>query len=448
MKTPSISGHTPPTRAQLRNVRLASGIGSTIEWYLSFAYISAAGLIFSQQFFGALGPNALIVSLGSVAASFIASPLGGVIAGHFGDRYGRKATLIGTLCVMGIASLGMGVLPTYEQIGMTAPVLLVILRFIQGLSTGGEWGGAALMAVEYAPEKKRGFYGVFSQIGTPAGFVLATGSFFLVQALTTPEQFTTFGWRIPFFISVALVLVGIKIRTSIEETPAFAEVKRANTEARIPLKEAFKGYTVHMTLAAGAFMANILAGLLLIGYFLPYTTSGLGMEAGPVLLILMIASLIWIGSTLWGGVLADRFGARKAMMGGYILLAIWAVPMFLLIDSRSLAAFALAVFVLAIGLGVSYGPQSSLFAALFPPRIRYTAASLPYAVGGILGGGFAPAIAEGLHQATGTSMAISAYIIVFMAASIACLVAIKPRHLQGFATPHETVAPAQPANVE
>lgn len=448
MTTTSAPGHKPPSRAQLRNVRLASGIGSTIEWYLSFAYISAAGLIFSQQYFGALGPDALIVSLGSVAASFIASPLGGIIAGHFGDRYGRKATLIGTLCVMGVASLGMGVLPTYEQIGMAAPVILVILRFIQGLSTGGEWGGAALMAVEYAPEKKRGFYGVFSQIGTPAGFVLATGSFFLVQALTTAEQFTSFGWRIPFFISVALVLVGIKIRTSIEETPAFAEVKREHIEARIPLKEAFKGYTVHMALAAGAFMANILAGLLLIGYFLPYTTSGLKMEAGPVLLILMFASMVWIGSTLWGGVLADRFGARKAMMGGYILLALWAVPMFWLIDSRSLVAFALAVFVLAIGLGVSYGPQSSLFAALFPPRIRYTAASLPYAVGGILGGGFAPAIAEGLHQATGTSMAIAAYIVVFMAASIACLVAIKARHLQGFAVEHATAASSVPAGVE
>lgn len=195
-------------------------------------------------------------------------------------------------------------------------------------------------------------------------------------------------------------------------------------------------------------MANILAGLLLIGYFLPYTTSGLKMEAGPVLLILMFASMVWIGSTLWGGVLADRFGARQAMIGGYILLALWAVPMFLLIDSRSLVAFAVAVFVLAIGLGISYGPQSSLFAALFPPRIRYTAASLPYAVGGILGGGFAPAIAEGLHQATGTSMAIAAYIVVFMAASIACLVAIKARHLQGFAVEHATAASSVPATVE
>jgi MFS family permease len=446
--TTSAQGHTPPSPSQLRNVRLASGIGSTIEWYLSFAYISAAGLIFSQQYFGALGPDALIVSLGSVAASFIASPLGGIIAGHFGDRYGRKATLIGTLGVMGVASLGMGVLPTYDQIGIAAPVLLVILRFIQGLSTGGEWGGAALMAVEYAPERKRGFYGVFSQIGTPAGFVLATGSFFLVQALTTPEQFTSFGWRIPFFISVALVLVGIKIRTSIEETPAFAEVKREHTEAKIPLKEAFKGYTGHMALAAGAFMANILAGLLLIGYFLPYTTSGLKMEAGPVLLILMCASLIWIGSTLWGGSLADRFGARKAMMGGYILIGLWAIPMFVLIDSRSLVAFAVAVFVLAIGLGVSYGPQSSLFAALFPPRIRYTAASLPYAVGGILGGGFAPAIAEGLHQATGTSLAIAGYVMVFMAMSIGCLLTIRARHLQGFAAAHSPEASAEPVAAE
>ncbi|WP_115787614.1 MFS transporter [Arthrobacter silvisoli] len=431
-----------PTRRQLRNVRLASGIGSTIEWYLSFAYISAAGLIFSKQYFGALGPDALIVSLGSVAASFIASPLGSIIAGHFGDRYGRKATLIGTLAVMGIASLGMGLLPTYAEIGMAAPILLVVLRFVQGLSTGGEWGGAALMAVEYAPAKKRGFYGVFSQVGTPAGFVLATGSFFIVQALTTAEQFDAFGWRIPFFISVALVLVGLKIRTSIEETPAFAEVKKDHSEARIPLKEAFNGYTLHMALGAGAFMANILAGLLLIGYFLPYTTTGLKMDAGPVLLILMFASLIWIASTFWGGVLADRIGAKKAMMYGYILIGAWAIPMFVLIDSRSLVNFAIAVFVLAVGLGVSYGPQSSLFAALFPPRVRYTAASLPYAVGGILGGGFAPAIAEELLQTTGTSLAIAVYVMVFMALSIGCLFAIRNRHLQGFNARHYSEAEA------
>jgi len=190
-------------------------------------------------------------------------------------------------------------------------------------------------------------------------------------------------------------------------------------------------------------MANILAGLLLIGYFLPYTTSGLKMDAGPVLLILMFAALIWIGSTLWGGMLADRVGPRKAMIYGYVLIGVWAIPMFMLIDSRSLVNFAIAVFVLAIGLGVSYGPQSSLFAALFPPRIRYTAASLPYAVGGILGGGFAPAIAEGLHQATGTSLAIAVYIMVFMAMSLGCLFAIRNHHLQGFAAHHQSKVDAE-----
>jgi len=439
MPTPTSPSTAIPTARQLLTVRLASGIGSTIEWYLSFAYISAAGLIFSQQYFGALGSDALIVSLGSVAASFIASPLGGIIAGHFGDRYGRKATLIGTLTVMGLASLGMGILPTYSQIGAAAPVILVVLRFIQGLSTGGEWGGAALMAVEYAPAEKRGFYGVFSQVGTPAGFVLATGSFFLVQASMTASQFESFGWRIPFFISVALVLVGIKIRTSIEETPAFSEVKREHSEARVPLAEAFRGHTLHMVLGAGAFMANILPGLLLIGFFLPYATTALKMDSGPVLLILMFASLVWIGSTFWGGTLADRFGSRNTMIYGYVLLGLWAVPMFLLIDSRSLLAFAVAVVVLAIGLGISYGPQSSLFAALFPPRIRYTAASLPYAVGGILGGGFAPAIAAGLLQATGTSLSIALYVVVFQVMSIGCLFAIRSRHLKGFADSVEQI---------
>ncbi|WP_309071949.1 MFS transporter [Arthrobacter sp.] len=428
----SYDQQTAPSRADLFKVRFASGIGSTIEWYLSFAYISAAGLIFSSQYFGALGPNALIVSLGSVAASFIASPLGGVVAGHFGDRYGRKATLIGTLAVMGVASLGIGLLPTYDQIGLAAPVLLVIFRFLQGLSTGGEWGGAALMSIEYAPRAKRGFYGVFSQIGTPAGLVLSTGTFFLVQSLTTPEQFETWGWRVPFFISVVLVLVGLKIRTSISETPAFAEIKQQHEEVRVPLKEAFKSYSWHMFLAGASFIANILAGYLLIGYLLSYTSNSLEMDAGPILLILMLSAVVWIAFTVLGGIWSDRFGRKKTMIAGYMLMGVWAVPLFLLINTRSLWAFAAGVFVLAISLGVSYGPQSAMFAELFPARIRYTAASLPYAVGGIVGGGFAPAISEWLLQTTGTPFSISIYLMLFVLLSITALLLLRKSYFEGF----------------
>ena len=417
---------------QLFKVRLASGIGSTIEWYLSFAYISAAGLIFSTQYFGALGPNALIVSLGSVAASFIASPLGGVIAGHFGDRYGRKATLVGTLAVMGAASLGMGLLPTHDQIGVLAPVLLVTFRFMQGLSTGGEWAGAALMSVEHAPSSKRGAYGVFVQIGVPAGLVLSTGVFFLIQLLTSPEQFQSWGWRIPFFISVVLVLIGLKIRTSVSESPVFAEVRESHTEVRVPLKEALQHYSKQMFLAGGSFVANILAGYLMIGYLLSYASNALSMDPQPVLFVLMMAAVVWIISTVLGGQWSDRFGRKKTMIFGYALMGLWAVPMFLLVDTGSILAFAFAVFVLAVSLGVSYGPQSAMFAELFPPRIRYTAASLPYAVGGIIGGGFAPAIAEWLLASTGTSLSIAVYLMGFVAISIACLFLLRDSYFQGF----------------
>lgn len=432
MTTSASPARSGPTPAELFRVRFASGIGSTIEWYLSFAYISAAGLIFSTQYFGALGPNALIVSLGSVAASFIASPLGGIIAGHFGDRYGRKATLIGTLAVMGFASLGMGLLPTYDQIGLAAPVLLVLFRFMQGLSTGGEWGGAALMSIEYAPAHRRGFYGIFSQIGTPAGLVLSTGVFFVIQILTTPEQFAAWGWRVPFFISVLLVVIGLKIRTSISESPVFAEIKEANSELRVPLKEALQHHWWQMFLAGGSFVANILAGYILIGYLLSYTANSLEMDPDVTLFVLMLAALVWIVATVLGGSWSDRLGRRRMMSIGYVLMGLWIIPMFMLVDTRSIIAFAAGVFILAVALGLSYGPQSAMFAELFPAHLRYTAASLPYAVGGIVGGGFAPAIAEWLLQSTGTSLSIGVYVIVFVLISLLSLLLLRDSYFTGF----------------
>lgn len=421
-----------PSKEALRRVRIASGIGSTIEWYLSFAYISAAGLIFSKYYFEALGPNALIVSLGSVAASFIASPLGGIVAGHFGDRYGRKATLIGTLVLMGVASLGMGLLPTFDQIGVAAPVLLVLFRFLQGLSTGGEWGGAALMSVEYAPARHRGFYGVFSQIGTPAGLVLSTGIFFIVQQLTTPEQFEAWGWRVPFLFSVVLVVIGLKIRTSIEESPAFSEVKETQAEVRVPLAEALKLHWKSMTLAGGSFIANILAGYILIGYLLSYTANQLKMDPGATLLALMCSAVVWIAATVAGGSWSDRIGRKPVMAIGYVIIGVWIVPMFMLVDTKTIAGFTIGVFGLAIGLGLSYGPQSAMFAELFPAHLRYTAASLPYAVGGIVGGGFAPAISEWLLQTTGTSLSIGVYVIIFVVISLLSLALLRDRFFQGF----------------
>ncbi|YCK79756.1 MHS family MFS transporter (plasmid) [Arthrobacter sp. D3-18] len=432
MTTNALPVFTGPTKAELFRVRFASGIGSTIEWYLSFAYISAAGLIFSTQYFGALGPNALIVSLGSVAASFIASPLGGIIAGHFGDRYGRKATLVATLAVMGIASLGMGLLPTYDQIGLAAPILLVIFRFMQGLSTGGEWGGAALMSIEYAPAHRRGFYGIFSQIGTPSGLVLSTGVFFLMQALTTPEQFMAWGWRVPFFISVVLVLIGLKIRTSISESPAFAQMKESNAEVRVPLKEAVQHHGWQMFLAGGSFVANILSGYILIGYLLSYTANQLQMDPGTTLFVLMLASLVWIGSTVLGGIWSDRAGRKRVMAIGYALMGVWIIPMFLLINTRSTINLAIGVFILAISLGLSYGPQSAMFAELFPAHLRYTAASLPYAIGGIVGGGFAPVIAEWLLESTGSIISIGVYVIAFVGISLLSLLLLKDTYFKGF----------------
>lgn len=396
-------------------------IGTTIEWYDFFIYAQAAGLILATQYFTPEGEDktiAQIVSWASLGISFIFRPLGAIVAGHIGDKFGRRITLVLTLILMGIATVGVGFVPTYAQIGIAAPIIIVILRILQGFSAGGEWGGAALMSVEHSPRNKRGFFGAFPQIGVPLGMILATLVNLLLNTILTEEQFLSFGWRIPFWSSIILILVGFYIRHSVEESPVFKEMQNLKKRESAPLKQLFKGNTKEVVLAALIFIANNAAGYLVIAFFISYGVKALGMTRGEAMTASLIGGLGWLIFTMVGGWINDKIGRVRTFQLGYGFMILWAVPMWFLIDSGNAALFTLAIFVLTIGLGPSYGPQSAMYAEMFPASVRFSGISIGYAIGAILGGAFAPMIAEMILKQTGQSWMIGVYIAALAVVSV------------------------------
>ena len=411
---------------QLRRVALASAVGTTIEWYDYFIYSTAAALVFGSQFFSALEPaSATLAAFATLGVGFLARPVGGILWGHFGDRVGRKAMLIASLLLMGLATVGVGLLPSYDQVGLLAPVLLLVLRLLQGLSAGGEWGGAALMAVEHAPEGQRGRYGSYSQIGVPAGLILAQLVFVAVGALVDDEQFVRWGWRLPFLFSIVLVGLGLFIRLRIEESPVFAALRAENARARVPMVDVLRERPRELLVASVSFIANTAIGYVFLAYLLSYGTSVLRVDRTTMLLVVIIGSFSWLVSIVVAAQWSDRVGRKPVYLVGSVLLVVWPVPFFLLIDTRSTALMIIAVIVLTIGLGASYGPQSALFAEMFDAHYRYSGASFSYAVGAVLGGGFAPVIATALQSSTGTSLSVSAYMVAVAAISLLAVIAIR-----------------------
>lgn len=410
---------------QLRRVALASAVGTTIEWYDYFIYSTAAALVFGSQFFSTLEPaSATLAAFATLGVGFLARPIGGILWGHFGDRVGRKAMLIASLLLMGFATVGVGLLPTYDQIGLLAPVLLLVLRLLQGLSAGGEWGGAALMAVEHAPEAKRGLYGSYSQIGVPAGLILAQLVFVAVGVLDD-EQFASWGWRLPFLFSIVLVGIGLFIRLRIEESPVFTALRDENVRARVPMVDVLRERPRELVLASVSFIANTAIGYVFLAYLLSYGTSVLKVDRTTMLIVVIIGSVSWLVSIVVSAGWSDRVGRKPVYLFGSVLLVVWPVPFFLLIDTASTALMIISVIVLTIGLGASYGPQSALFSEMFEPRYRYSGASFSYAVGAVLGGGFAPLIATALQSSTGTSLSVSAYMVLVAAISLVAVICIR-----------------------
>lgn len=408
--------------AEHKRVLAGSMVGTTIEWFDFFIYAQAAGLIFAAQFFDPVSNEnpslAQIISWASLGISFLFRPLGAILAGHLGDRMGRKPVLVITLLGMGVATTLMGLLPTYHAIGLAAPILLVLLRILQGMSAGGEWGGAALLTVEHAPNGRRGFFGSFPQIGVPMGMALATIFMLVLSAILSTEQFLAWGWRIPFLSSVVLIALGYFIRRAVEESPAFEEMQELKKDSSAPLAVLFKSHWGTVLKCALIFAANNAIGYFVIAYFLAYGTKYVGYERTDVLGASLVASAFWLASTLYFGKLSDRVGRKRTFIIGYIALAIWCVPMWLLVDTGSIAMFYLAVIVTGALLGPTYGPMCALFAEMFPVKVRLSGVSIGYAIGSIIGGAFAPMIAEILYTTFNTSMAIATYSVAISLISL------------------------------
>jgi MFS transporter, MHS family, shikimate and dehydroshikimate transport protein len=396
-----VGGEEVGQRTSVREVAVASLIGTAIEWYDFFIFGTAAALVFGQLFFPSAEPIiGTLYSFAIFGVAFIARPLGGMVFGHYGDKIGRKSMLVMTLLIMGVATTLMGLLPTYESIGIWAPILLVILRFLQGVAVGGEWGGAVLMAVEYSPEGRRGFYGSWPQMGSPIGLFLSTIVFFLASLLSQ-DQFLAWGWRLPFLFSIVLVGVGLFIRLRILETPAFNRVKEGGTEARLPMIDVLRNDLKNVLLATAIVFVTIGGFYVVTTFTLSYGTETLGVSRNIMLVGVIIAAISEFVSIPLFAALSDRVGRRPVITWSAAVCTLFAFPFFWLLETRSTGLIWLAFAVITFAMGGVYGPASSFIAELFDTRVRYSGASLGYQLSGVLSGAFAPLIATALLASFG-----------------------------------------------
>lgn len=402
------TGEDDQIKSSMRKVALTALAGTSIEWYDFFLYATAAALVFPSAFFPDSSPTiGLILSFGTFAFGFIARPLGGVLFGHFGDRIGRKKTLVIALVMMGIASTLIGLLPTYATIGIAAPILLSLLRFAQGLAIGGQWGGAMLLVTESAPADQRGYYGAYAQAGAPVGVILANLAFILISATVSEEFFMAWGWRIPFLVSVVLIGISMYIQLNMEDTEAFKELEALRQQRlaaegpqetvakRSPVIEALVKYPKRIALAAGAFLSIQVTFYILIGFILAYGSdpNGAAMSRDDMLIAVLLASALQVPAQFWASAYSDRHGRRGIFMLGAVLTGVWGFALFPLVDTGNFWLIVLGITGGLVFLGMMYGPQAAFFTELFSTEVRYSGASLGYQIGAILGGAFAPTIA-------------------------------------------------------
>ena len=421
------TAHSSETNS-VRLVAVASFIGTTIEWYDFFLYGTAAALVFNRLFFPTFDPlMGTLAAFGTYAVGFVARPVGGIVIGHYGDKIGRKSMLVLTLVVMGVATFLIGLLPTYEQIGPWAAVGLVLLRVAQGFGVGGEWGGAVLMAVEHAPPGTRGYYGSWPQIGVPAGLVISTAVFAVFSRLPE-EQFLSWGWRVPFLLSALLVIVGLMIRVRILETPAFTKVKEASREAHQPIIEVLRTYPKQVLLAMGARFGENGAFYIYSVFVLTYATQHVKMPQQVVLTAMLIGAGLELVAIPFFGAMSDRFGRRPVYLFGAIATALWAYPMFRLLDTGSPPLVVLALVVAFVfSHAAMYGPQAAFFSELFGTRVRYSGASLGAQLAAVLAGGTSPFIATLLLARYGTN-ALSLYLIFMASVTIVAVLLASETH--------------------
>jgi metabolite-proton symporter len=409
--------------SSVRRVVVASLVGTSLEWYDFFIYGTAAALVFNQLFFPTFEPLVgTLLAFTTFAVGFVARPLGGIVFGHYGDKVGRKNVLVATLLLMGIATFLIGLMPTYATIGVWAPVLLVLLRFLQGLGLGGEWGGAVLMTLESGDRSKRGLNASWPQVGVPIGLLLANGMLSLMGAVSSDEAFLAWGWRVPFLLSGVLVLVGLWIRLTIAESPAFEQVEAKQEKARAPIVDVLRSYPRQVLLAIGARVGVDVAFYLFVLFITTYIVTYLGLPQSYALNAVLIAATFQVVFIPLFGALSDRIGRRPVYLAGAIGAAAWTFAFFALLDTGSFALIVLAAVVALLLHAAMYGPQASFIAEMFPTQVRYSGASMGYQMAGVIGGALAPIIATALLSRYDTSLVVSLYAVVVLAVTILCVV--------------------------
>ena len=408
-------------RRTLIEAIVASTVGTTIEWYDFFLYGTAAALVFPALFFPSFDPFiGQILSFLTFTSGFIARPLGGILFGYLGDRIGRKATLVATLLLMGISTLVIGFLPTYHEIGATAPVLLSLLRFVQGIGVGGEWGGAVLLALEFGHRGRRGFYASWPQAGVPLGLLASTGVVALLKSTLSDEAFLDWGWRVPFYLSGLLIAVGLAIRIRIMETPLFTKLKEKNEVAEAPVVEVLRKHWREVILAAGTRLAENSCFYLFSTYIAAYGSTVLGVDSALILWGVNLAAAAEFCTIPVFGLLSDRLSRRAVFVAGCLGLAIFAFPYYALLETRQPVWIILAIVAsLAGGHAMVYSVQGSLIPELFDTRVRYTGASLGYQLAAPFAGGLAPVIAATLvKRFEGQYWPLAVYIIAISGISL------------------------------
>jgi metabolite-proton symporter len=415
-------------RQQMVRAMVASAVGTSIEWYDFFLYGVAAALVFPQKYFPQSDPFVgTLLSFSTYFVGFAARPIGAAIFGHFGDRLGRKTSLIATLAMMGISTMAIGFIPDYATIGIWGAVLLTIGRVIQGIGVGGEWGGSVLLAGEWTDPKRRGFSTSWAQFGAPAGMVLANGALALMTVWTTNEQFLAWGWRVPFLVSFVLIFIGLYIRLGIFETPVFARLKDTGRVQKAPVIEVLRRDWRVVILTALLRTSQQTSFYIFTTYVLIYATQQLGLSRGTVLNFVMIQSLFSMAVIPIFGHLSDRFGRRAIISTGCVAMMIWPFIYFALLDTKSLLwVFVAILFALPIQ-DLQYGPQAAFISESFPGSRRYSGASLGYQLASITAGGPAPLVAVWLYQTYRTSTAIAVYMALTGVISLICVFLLKDR---------------------